>query len=64
MSRPIGVIKALRSGNCSKCWTTDAVIAWLDNGQPDPEESADRIRAAIHGISAGADPQGVDVSRP
>ncbi|WP_375002600.1 TetR/AcrR family transcriptional regulator [Aeromicrobium sp. CTD01-1L150] len=39
--------------------TTDAVIAWLDNGQPDPETAADRIRAAIHGISdAAGRPQG------
>lgn len=34
--------------------TTDAVIAWLDNGQPDPDIAAGRIRAAIHGISAAA----------
>jgi AcrR family transcriptional regulator len=34
--------------------TTDAVIAWLDNGQPDPDVAAGRIRAAIHGISAAA----------
>lgn len=34
--------------------TTDAVIAWLDNGQPDPDAAAGRIRAAIHGISAAA----------
>lgn len=34
--------------------TTDAVIAWLDNGQPDPDTAADRIRAAIHGISEAA----------
>ncbi|MGH3352021.1 MAG: TetR/AcrR family transcriptional regulator [Nocardioides sp.] len=34
--------------------TTDAVIAWLDSGQPDPELAAGRIRAAIHGISQAA----------
>lgn len=34
--------------------TTDAVIAWLDNGQPDPDTAAERIRAAIHGISQAA----------
>jgi AcrR family transcriptional regulator len=30
--------------------TTEAVIAWLDAGQPDPDTAAERIRAAIHGI--------------
>ncbi|MFE6645301.1 TetR/AcrR family transcriptional regulator [Nocardioides sp. NPDC057772] len=34
--------------------TTDAVIAWLDSGQPDPDTAAVRIRAAIHGISQAA----------
>lgn len=34
--------------------TTDAVIAWLDSGQPDPDTAAERIRAAIHGISQAA----------
>ncbi|NGN95845.1 TetR/AcrR family transcriptional regulator [Nocardioides sp. KC13] len=34
--------------------TTDAVIAWLDSGQPDPETAAERIRTAIHGISQAA----------
>lgn len=34
--------------------TTAAVIAWLDNGQPDPDTAADRIRVAIHGISEAA----------
>lgn len=44
--------------------TTDAVIAWLDNGKPDPETAARRIRAAIHGISAAAaDSQGADAPR-
>jgi AcrR family transcriptional regulator len=39
--------------------TTEAVIAWLDAGQPDPETASERIRAAVHGIiaaSAGAPP--------
>jgi AcrR family transcriptional regulator len=30
--------------------TTEAVIAWLDAGQPDPAIASERIRAAIHGI--------------
>ena len=34
--------------------TTDAVIAWLDSGQPDPDTAAERIRAAVHGISQAA----------
>jgi AcrR family transcriptional regulator len=37
--------------------TTEAVIAWLDAGQPDPEQAAARIRAAVHGVidAAAAD---------
>jgi AcrR family transcriptional regulator len=37
--------------------TTEAVIAWLDAGQPDPDQAAARIRAAVHGVinAAGAD---------
>lgn len=34
--------------------TTEAIIAWLDGGQPDPSEAADRISAAIHGVIAAA----------
>jgi AcrR family transcriptional regulator len=36
--------------------TTEAVIAWLDAGQPDPDQAATRIRAAVHGVidAAGA----------
>lgn len=30
--------------------TTEAVIAWLDAGQPDPERAADRIGRAVHGV--------------
>ena len=33
-------------------FTTEAVIAWLDAGQPDPEQAADRIANAVHGIIA------------
>jgi len=36
--------------------TTEAVIAWLDAGQPDPDQAPARIRAAVHGVieAAGA----------
>jgi hypothetical protein len=32
------------------------VIAWLDAGQPDPEQAADRIGAAVHGVIQAALP--------
>jgi len=35
-------------------FTTDAVIAWLDAGRPDPDQAADRIGQAVHGIIAAA----------
>jgi AcrR family transcriptional regulator len=31
-------------------FTTEAVIGWLDAGQPDPHLAADRIGRAVHGI--------------
>lgn len=34
--------------------TTEAVIAWLDAGQPDPEQAADRIGQAVHGVIRAA----------
>ncbi|MGH3756486.1 TetR/AcrR family transcriptional regulator [Actinophytocola sp.] len=34
--------------------TTEAVIAWLDAGQPDPDQAADRIAQAVHGVIAAA----------
>jgi AcrR family transcriptional regulator len=34
--------------------TTEAVITWLDAGQPDPAEAAQRIRAAIDGVVGAA----------
>jgi AcrR family transcriptional regulator len=34
--------------------TTEAVIAWLDAGQPDPTEAADRIGDAVHGVIKAA----------
>ena len=36
--------------------TIEAVIAWLDAGQPDPEQAADRIGQAVHGVIAAANP--------
>ncbi|MFF4621550.1 TetR/AcrR family transcriptional regulator [Nonomuraea jabiensis] len=37
-------------------FTLEAVIAWLDAGQPDPELAADRISQAVHGVMAAAHP--------
>jgi AcrR family transcriptional regulator len=37
-------------------FTLEAVIAWLDAGQPDPDQAADRITAAVHGVMAAAHP--------
>ncbi|MGR6913144.1 TetR/AcrR family transcriptional regulator [[Actinomadura] parvosata] len=34
--------------------TLEAVIAWLDAGRPDPEQAADRISQAVHGVMAAA----------
>lgn len=34
--------------------TVEAVIAWLDAGQPDPGHAADRIGLAVHGVIAAA----------
>jgi AcrR family transcriptional regulator len=34
--------------------TTEAVIAWLDAGQPDPDQAADRITKAVHGVITAA----------
>jgi AcrR family transcriptional regulator len=36
--------------------TTEAVIAWLDAGQPDPDQAAGRIGAAVHGVIQAALP--------
>ena len=38
--------------------TVEAVIAWLDAGEPDPEHAADRVAAAVHGIIAAAQASG------
>jgi len=34
--------------------TTEAVIAWLDAGQPDPDQAAARIGHAVHGVIQAA----------
>jgi AcrR family transcriptional regulator len=34
--------------------TIEAVIAWLDAGQPDPDGAAERIARAVHGVIAAA----------
>ncbi|MFE3450325.1 TetR/AcrR family transcriptional regulator [Nonomuraea sp. NPDC059194] len=34
--------------------TVEAVIAWLDAGQPDPAEAAERISQVVHGVIAAA----------
>ncbi|WP_062436713.1 TetR/AcrR family transcriptional regulator [Herbidospora daliensis] len=34
--------------------TVEAVIAWLDAGQPDPDQAADRIATVVHGVIAAA----------
>jgi AcrR family transcriptional regulator len=38
--------------------TIESVIAWLDLGQPDPEEAAIRITEAVQGVIAAAAPRG------
>jgi hypothetical protein len=32
----------------------EAVMAWLDAGQPDPDQAADRIRQALAGVISAA----------
>jgi hypothetical protein len=34
--------------------TTDAVIAWLDAGQPDPDQAAIRIRQIVDAVIQAA----------
>jgi AcrR family transcriptional regulator len=36
--------------------TLEAVIAWLDTGQPDPDHAADRIGRVVHGVIQAARP--------
>ncbi|WP_129666937.1 TetR/AcrR family transcriptional regulator [Phytoactinopolyspora endophytica] len=35
-------------------FTLEAVVAWLDLGQPDPDQAAERISSSIHGIIRAA----------
>ncbi|TDC10980.1 TetR/AcrR family transcriptional regulator [Nonomuraea longispora] len=44
------------AANLIPAFTLEAVIAWLDAGQPDPDQAADRIAAAVHGVMAAAQP--------
>jgi hypothetical protein len=37
--------------------TIDAVIAWLDAGQPDPDQAAIRIRRIVDAVIASASAQ-------
>jgi AcrR family transcriptional regulator len=37
--------------------TTEAVIAWLDAGQPDSGEAAGRVAQAVHGVIQAAQPR-------
>ncbi|MDH2430542.1 TetR/AcrR family transcriptional regulator [Sphaerisporangium sp. TRM90804] len=39
--------------------TIEAVIAWLDAGQPDPGQAAERVGQAVHGVMAAALPGAV-----
>ena len=40
------------AANLLPTFTTEAVIAWLDAGQPDPGQAADRVSNAVHGVIA------------
>jgi AcrR family transcriptional regulator len=42
----------------------EAIIAWLDAGQPDPERAAARIRQAVMGVIGAAVTSDVDCSLP
>jgi hypothetical protein len=35
----------------------EAVLAWLDAGQPDREQLTERIHQAVHGVIAAAQPR-------
>jgi AcrR family transcriptional regulator len=37
--------------------TIDAVIAWLDAGQPDPDKAANRIRSVVEAVTQAASAQ-------
>jgi AcrR family transcriptional regulator len=42
--------------------TTDAVIAWLDTGQPDPDQAATRIRRITDAVIEAANERSADSS--
>ncbi|TQM09893.1 hypothetical protein [Pseudonocardia kunmingensis] len=44
--------------------TIEAVIAWLDAGQPDPDHAPDRIGRAVHGVIQAAQPAASAAARP
>ncbi|MFI7642347.1 TetR/AcrR family transcriptional regulator [Nonomuraea sp. NPDC049400] len=44
------------AANLIPALTIEAVIAWLDAGQPGPDQAAERINQAVHGVKAAAHP--------
>jgi hypothetical protein len=44
--------------------TIEAIIAWLDAGQPDPARAAGRVRQAVMGVIGAAVASDVDCSLP
>ncbi|MGW3347126.1 TetR/AcrR family transcriptional regulator [Nonomuraea rubra] len=44
------------AANLIPAFTLEAVMAWLDAGRPDPDQAAERITAAVHGVIAAAHP--------
>jgi MoxR-like ATPase len=42
----------------------EAIIAWLDAGQPDPDRAAARVRQAVMGVIAAAVASDIDCSLP
>ncbi|WP_433348647.1 TetR/AcrR family transcriptional regulator [Microtetraspora malaysiensis] len=42
------------AANLLPTFTLEAVIAWLDAGRPDPDQAAERISQAVHGVMAAA----------